>query len=459
VESLRSRDVRPFSLVEAGTGDTDTNFFRGTFLHPDVLGGILGFALERLDTRGPFRREPGHRLGGWASWGRPLGDNFGVRLEARRMSRDVRVPAFAVGFERNDWVLRGRGRFLQDRLTTEVFTGRSSLESRADEGIVPVDRGRRQHGLRALWETGPAWGSATLRLLGGTRMPSRSLELEGGGTLERIGGAHGRWSLEAWPDRDASAFSVHAWTAPVGGLSGFAAYASGVRGAVIHPPYEPLPPDGGPLPPDDEEPSEPFPEEPPPGSRYTDRSTARVGASFQWRPLTLEGAWLRVEADSLPPLGLVLDREGPVAPGGSFTGWEARLGLRLPVEGFVLNGALQSWDREARYLPARLYQASIDFHDVFLETRNLELWGAVGVKGRDPMLVPRFEAPEEEEPPSLARVPFYQSWYLDIQVRVLPVHVFIRWENFVLRQNLQDFPERRLPVTRAIYGVKWILWN
>jgi hypothetical protein len=29
----------------------------------------------------------------------------------------------------------------------------------------------------------------------------------------------------------------------------------------------------------------------------------------------------------------------------------------------------------------------------------------------------------------------------------------------VLRESLEDLPNRRLPVTRAIYGVKWVLWN
>jgi hypothetical protein len=74
------------------------------------------------------------------------------------------------------------------------------------------------------------------------------------------------------------------------------------------------------------------------------------------------------------------------------------------------------------------------------------------------MWVPSFRIQEGQEP-ELARVPFYQNWYADVQVRVLPVHIFIRWENFVLRENLQDLPDRRLPVTRAIYGVKWVLWN
>jgi hypothetical protein len=456
LESMRGRDPRPLSMVEAGTGDTDTNFFRGTFVHPRVLGGIFGFALERVDTRGPFRRESGHRAGGWASWTRPIGESFGVRAEGRRISRDVNLTAFPVGLERTDYALRARGRFLDGQVAAELFTGGSLLESRADEAIVPVDRSRRQHGARVSWNPGPLWATSTLRLHGDEKLPSRSFEVEGGASLPGVGGAYGRWGFDRWPDRHAFATVVHAWTAPFRGLSGFLSYGEGVRGAAIYAPYDSLPV-ADPLDPEPEEPPE-LTEPVPPGHSFSNMATLRVGASFTWRPLTAHAAWITVEADSLPPMGLVLDRFGPTVQGETYNGWEGQLRVALPIEGFALSGSLQTWDREARYLPKRIYQASLDFHDVFLETRNLEVWGALGVKGRDSMSVPAFGV-EGDDDPALQRVPFYQSWYTDIQVRVLPVHIFIRWENFVLRENLQDLPGRRLPVTRAIYGVKWILWN
>ena len=65
----------------------------------------------------------------------------------------------------------------------------------------------------------------------------------------------------------------------------------------------------------------------------------------------------------------------------------------------------------------------------------------------------------EEERLVLPSVPFYQSWYARLQVRVVTVRVFIGWENLAVRRNLQDFPERVLPATRAFYGIRWTLWN
>jgi hypothetical protein len=459
IESLRARDPRPFSMIQAGTGDTDTNFFQGTFVHPRVLGGIFGFTLERVDTRGPFRAEPGHRAGAWASWTRPIGESFGVRAEGRRMERDVNLSAFPVGFERTDWVIRARGRMFEERVTAEVFSGGSLLAS--DDERVVVERSRRQHGARAALAQGPAWVSGALRLHDGDEgeeLLERSFEVEGGATLQGLGGVFGRWGPDTWQTRDAYALTVHAWSAPRLGLSAFGSYAEGVRGAAIYPRYDSLPdPDVEPGPgtdPDEEAPLEPEP----PGERFSNITTLRLGASFSWRPLTLHGAWLRLWADSLPPLGTALDRPGPTVTGETFYGFEGELRLALPIEGFSLNAAFQGWDEETRYLPKRTYQASIDFHDVFLETRNLEVWGEIGVKGRDPMWVPNFRIPAGAQP-ELFRVPFYQNWYVDVQVRVLPVHIFIRWENFVLRESLEDLPNRRLPVTRAIYGVKWVLWN
>ena len=56
-------DGRPYSLVEAGTGDLGTNIFRGTFADPTALGGSVAVGLERLDTSGPGGREKPSEIG------------------------------------------------------------------------------------------------------------------------------------------------------------------------------------------------------------------------------------------------------------------------------------------------------------------------------------------------------------------------------------------------------------
>ena len=118
-----------------------------------------------------------------------------------------------------------------------------------------------------------------------------------------------------------------------------------------------------------------------------------------------------------------------------------------------------------RYLPTQSYQASLNFHDTFYPTGNLEVWFDLGVQGRDPMAVPFFEevevgVGEEGQVRSVpAMVPFYQSWFVRLQIRIVTVRAFIMWENFTVRQRNQDLPGRILPATRSLYGVRWTLWN
>ncbi|HIC54621.1 MAG TPA: hypothetical protein EYO97_12380 [Gemmatimonadetes bacterium] len=59
----------------------------------------------------------------------------------------------------------------------------------------------------------------------------------------------------------------------------------------------------------------------------------------------------------------------------------------------------------------------------------------------------------------LETVPFYQNWYGRIQIRIVTVQIFIGWDNFIRRRNLQNFPGRVLPITRTWYGLRWTMWN
>jgi hypothetical protein len=223
-----------------------------------------------------------------------------------------------------------------------------------------------------------------------------------------------------------------------------------------------------------------------PGPRFSDQSGSRYGAELRWRGLTLAGALLKAEADSLFLLGLPTDRVGATQAGGSRDGFEVSGRIPLYPKGFSLVGWWQKWDQAEevytspadtaadpelvsegqvpwRYLPRQSYQASLSFHDTFKESGNLEVWFDLGVRGRDPMAVPfplDIEWAEEEEPrmvPSM--VPFYQSWYIRLQIRIVTVRAFFMWENFTVRDQNQDYPGRILPATRSLYGVRWTLWN
>ena len=56
-----------------------------------------------------------------------------------------------------------------------------------------------------------------------------------------------------------------------------------------------------------------------------------------------------MEADSLLPLGLAMDRGQPLLPGAERTGWEIWGTLPIPVlQDLRLTGSLQRWEEEYR---------------------------------------------------------------------------------------------------------------
>jgi hypothetical protein len=126
--------------------------------------------------------------------------------------------------------------------------------------------------------------------------------------------------------------------------------------------------------------------------------------------------------------------------------------IPTPWRSLRLEGSYQAWDAEGPYLPEETYRGAFVFRKTYLESGNFELWWTLGVRGHDPMQV--FSTTG-----ALARVPFYQSWYGRIQARIMTVRLFLAWENFTIRRNLQNFPDRVLPVTRSFFGLHWDLWN
>lgn len=457
ITSLRHTDPRAWSLVEAGTGDLDTNFFRGSFAHPRALGGGMALVLDRVDTQGPGRSSPGSSTGVWARYVRTFGetDRWGLAAELRRFGADPQTERFQADVTRTDWVLRGRMR-LMEGLVGEAFWGRSNLGANEDDPrFGRLDATRGQGGLRVALDREAFWGSGAVRLQGGEGVPGTVAELRGGLRLANVGGVAGSLDWEGWEARSATRWRVRGWSEPVAGISLFGMLEDGTRGAPVAPPLGPEPPEE---PVEGEEPAAPAPAPEMPDPAFTERSALRAGARFTWRDLRLSGAWLRVEADTLRPFELPFDSGGVVLPGGTRTGWEAEARLPLLLDGLAAEGSVQFWDEDAAwsYLPKRTWEGRVAFHDVFLESENLELWSQVGVRGRDPMLVPVAGSAGGAAP---SFVPWYQSWYGWLQVRIVTVRLFILWENFAVKQDNFDIPGTALPRTRALYGVRWTLWN
>jgi hypothetical protein len=61
--------------------------------------------------------------------------------------------------------------------------------------------------------------------------------------------------------------------------------------------------------------------------------------------------------------------------------------------------------------------------------------------------------------PDLVSVRLSEEWYTYIQVRIVTLSFFIRWENVRGKSDNVDFPDRAQPRIRTLYGIKWTLRN
>jgi len=458
LESFTFEDGRAYSLVEAGTGDLNTNLLRGMFANPTALGGDFALAMERADSRGARGNEQGFAQGTWVRYQLHRGNAAGIAVDYRRMATQTAAP-YVADATRSDLTVRGRvaapGGF-----TAEAYWGRSSYGIEDDSAAYLTEGGRRtQLGVRGSWALRGFFADAAWRRFGEKAgIPSDRLDASVGADLPRVGGIVADFDRATWEGQTTTAHRVRGWTRPVLGFSVFGSWASGTFGARTHPILEAALPEQ----PNDTTVSPVVPAEPP-YFRVTERTTSRYGVQWAMAGVVLSGARLRVEADSLLPVGIEPDRAGPaIATDSVHLGWEAAARLPLPIlRGLSVEGSYQEWADPWSYLPERIYQGAVVFHRSFLESENFEMWLNVGVVGHDPMTTRQLvEDPEGEAGAMMyGTVPFYQSWYTRLQLRIVTVRIFLGWDNFTVRRDLQDFSGRLLPITRAYYGIRWTMWN
>ena len=455
---LRTREPTapdPASIVHVGTGDLGTNLLSGVFVHPNAFRGAFTLAFDRVQTRGPGL-DAGGSLSGFAlRYAVPIGDRGGMVAEMKRFAPRTDVADLVTGLTRNDWNVRARWR-LAEGLIGEGYWGASSLAGGPEEPVYgALDARRTQLGLRTKYTVGNLWAQGSARRFSGQGVPSANLEVAAGGARASVASLDGSLRVERWAGQYATSWRVRIETAPRRGFSLFASLEDGETGAPFVSEFEahlrslrlgpPLQPD--PI------------EEPAP--RFTDRTGIRAGGSLSWRGIHLSGAWLSIKADSLRPLGLALDPNGISSPGGDRVGFEAAasIPLPLPVSGFVLQVAVQAWDDDLAYLPRRLWDGALAYHGIFKESRNLEVWGGLGVTSRDPMPIGILEPGGNPAVPDLIVVARSEEWYTHIQVRIVTLNLFIRWENIGGKSDNVDFPNREQPRFRTIYGVRWTMRN
>jgi len=433
LETVAPTEHQPYSLVEAGTGDYGARLFRGTFMTPHFLAGPLSLGIERLEGGGLFNAEPATTFAGWMKWVRGIGSAT-VQLELRRNTVEWRTPdKVAMKGFRQDWVVRARTPLAQG-LTAEAFLGGSSIEDESAAGTLEMSG--LQGGVRAAYQGTNAWSSFSLRAREEQTLPGVEAELAAGARLPGRIDLSGDFTFADWRHgQQATAWGVRAGVEPIEGVRPFVEWSSGTRGI--------------------------------PGLRdgadralFAERDVLRAGAEVSWRGATLGAAWNRIEADAIADFGLPFDRTAAFLPGGKMQALE--LNGRVPL--FWRPLRLEGWlysrlsgDNHWIYLPPRTWRAAIAYYDKPLPSGNLEIDARLELSHRGGMLIPAVEDPAVGA--VMAAVPGLTSLDLYLQIRILDVHAFVRWNNILHQLYQQDLPGRYFPGQRAFYGIKWHFRN
>ena len=436
VETAAPADNRAYTRIEAGVGEPNSNVFRGVLLAPKLFFGPFGVGIDRMDTDGFGRSEPGDQFAGWAKWSFIRGKS-GLQVEYRRVStdRDDNIP-WPAEHTRDDLV--GRLRIsIADAVVAELYGGQSSFEGdtadpqAADDTLPKIDESTLQYGGLLSFETPVLWARGAVRFRDNEALPSLNVDASAGFRIGNFIMVGADLTRADWRDAGAATWhSLHARIAPVPWFSMFGELSGGQRGT----PY-----------------------------LYTDTAGAfiatafineltgyRAGAELNVAGITLGGALLHAEADSSSAFGLPFDdaRARTSYPGFDADGYEVNASVPLFLRGLTGYAMFTQWQSGTRglYMPERHYRAGLQLHNSPLASGNLELYGRIEAVHRGAMAVPFADLPEDNT------IDAY------VQIRIIDVRMFARFED-ITGQNASEVVNRIMRGPRIVYGVKWHFWN
>ena len=429
-QSYRNQRLEPYSRIEAGTGYRDTNVLRG-FFSSGLVGGVMGFGLDRIDTDGLPELGSSERTVLWANYARQLPWGVWAQVEYRGTSSER--DSFPAP-KRSDWIVRLR-RPLGNVWHADLVAGASALEQPPTWPIpdVPVDSPQkvtaRQLALRGARTTEHWRAQLTLRAWDGDGVPKyqpeAAFELHAGPASVYASARYSDWGDFG----GAAGYAAVNVDLPLG-LRGFAEVEDGERGLF-----------GG----------------VPVARQFFRRWTAGAEAKlWKWRVGARGGRW---RANPSPALGLPADSAESLS-GGTVSVVDAWAGGQLlEIFGGQLEAGGRVFVREAGpflYWPKESWQAEGRWH-LLGKGGQLEIWlsGVGGVRGAllvpDESLGPGFAVPTDD-----------LYWFrAEATVRVLAVHIYYNYEifNAASAELLGDLPGFSLPLVRDHFGVKWEFWN
>jgi len=462
--SLRLSDARPLAQIEGMDGDLGTRALRGLFTRPlgkHVLGEI---ALDVDQTDGARRRQKFRETSTIARLGYAFNPSWGVQAEYRITKLTSENSLNQTGealveenSDRSEVVLRARG-LLPGGIHLEAMAGRSLLNPAGNDSVtqrarslqadvrltLPVRFGMLSAGARLHRGEEESWAPDQREVWGRLDFtPGRMLAASAEVRQLSLGGVNG---VEA---------SGSLRAGPWGGLSLFGQAAGGSRGVrFLLDTTEVVKAitgiGGGGAPTLDTVAVREL--------RTLDGSLngVRGGAELDRGLFHLGAAFVHHRVEQTAPYGVGFDLGAPLQPGLAISGVEAYGSIPLYFRGLTLEGWYQRWlnapDRVN--LPTQLGRVAVQFHDVY-KNGNLEPTFRVEMVDRDQTL-----AWDSTTAANVLLLRYRQPIFnMFLQVRIIDIRIFWRFENLGATTGEYDVPASRIPGPRALYGVRWFFRN
>ena len=460
--SFRLSDARPYAQIEGADGDYDSRILRGFFTRP--VGRFLPeIGLDLVETDGYRRREPfgaSHRV---ARISYLFAPDVGVQLEYRGAAIDSEDrgldqgdPQLLESFDRSELVLRARARLLGG-LWLDGQVGRARQEPVGDDETTPEAEsvqallratfqarfGTLGGGVRLYRSDDETWGPDGTEVFARADLtPSpivsawaeaRSIAVDGASGVETEGGAR---------------------VGPFGGFSLFGSIAAGGRGIrFAQDTALEVPTAGGVI---------GFPGQEVDTLFVADYRTLesslnglRAGAELARGNWVVGAAYVVQDVDRLAPYGLFFDRGLAPVDGDAASAVEAYVSAPVIWPSLRLDGWYLRFlgDAGRPYQPTQLGRAALQFNRVYFGG-NFEPTVRLEAVARD-------EALAREAVTGGVTVPTqaYALFNLSVQLRILDIRVFWRFENLANRRSAFDVPGFQLPGGRALFGLRWFFRN
>jgi hypothetical protein len=458
--TFRLDDSRPFSQVEAATGNDQTRLLRALFARQVGQRNVMAVGFDLVDTEGVPANQPYTATTAFARWSYRLAPEAGVQVEYRQTGVVASDPAFVEQSSYRDLILRGRARPLPG-LAVDAQLGRSwRIPDNSDS--LGIQAAATKLVLRGVYERGVAWldGGAHFRFgeQTGYPRPDLDLALRGGVRPLPLVAVSGEARYTGLADISGTELSGTVRLGPWLGFSLFGTTATGARGVGVarDTTFEVLNigerQENGATVPDSilaDTTVRLF------SARRSSVDAFRAGAEWSARGATLGAAIVTVDADVTVPFGLPFDAlvEPINAPGSSMV--EAYVSAPLLLRGPLRVDAAYSYslDPVSRpYLPTDQWRVALTYHNLFY-TGNLEPTFRVEALRRGSAVVPlRGEQVFGARSEPYTLVNFYA------QIRVIDVRAFVIVEN-LLNVVPADLPGRPFGGQRTLYGVRWHFHN